>query len=263
MKSGFIAKRGLVALNVVRKLIGIMAFAEEVTNPSGEGEGEETTPSSLNYEDLIAKARKDEKAKQYKTIEKLRTELRTMTQNNNNNLIRIGELESSVEELNTKLTSSNSGDSEAVKTLKSDLEKAQSDLATAKSELETTKGKVVDEVALRTQIESEIRAEYEVKNYRLELLSKNPDVLIPELVTGDTKEDLDSSLEQAKARSEEIRKQFGSTQQQTTESFSSRMPAISSPNISSASSTVTMEDLAKLNPASPEYAKIRKQLGLR
>lgn len=278
MKRDFIAELINKALNVattLKSFLALNAFAD------GEGDGDGNsgavedpqtqtqTPPTINYEDLIAKARKDEKDKQYKTIEKLKADLKTMTASNNGNLIRIGELETEVEALNKKLVSSNTGDSEAVKTLKEDLAKAQADLATAQKELATAREGAVDESALRTQIENEIRAEFEVKNYRLELLAKkeNQDILVPELIMGTTKEELDASLASARARSEEIRKQFGGTPQTTQQpnngAFANRMPAVSSPSASSASASVSLEDLAKLNPASPEYAEMRKKLGLR
>ena len=80
-----------------------------------------------------------------------------------------------------------------------------------------------------------------------------------------TKEELDASLAQAKARSEEIRKQFNPTPTQQTNSsaFANRMPAVGNPSASSSSASVSFEDLARLNPASPEYAEMRRQLGLR
>ena len=248
-------------------LFGLIAHADE--NNGGEGgetHVEPSTSGTVNYEDLIAKARKEEKEKQYKTIEKLKADLKTMTANNNGNLIRIGELESQVEELNKKLTASNSGDSEAVATLKADLAKLQKELSDTKAELEKAKASSVDESALRKQIEEEIKAEYEVKNYRLELLSKNSDVLVPELIMGTTKDELDASLAQAKARSEEIRKQFNpnpNPQPMDTNAFANRMPAIGNPSASSASASVSFEDLARLDPASPEYAEMRRKLGLR
>ena len=274
MKRDFIAEPTHAVHKVARMLSDFLTMKVYADEPSGDegGDGavaeDQQIQSNVNYEDLIAKARKDEKQKQYKTIENLRKDLKTMTDNNNGNLIRIGELEVQIEELNKKLTTSSTGDSEAVKTLKADLAKAQSDLETAKKELETAKAGAVDESALRTQIENEVRAEYEVKNYRLELLAKkeNQDILVPELIMGTTKEELDASLESARARSEEIRKQFNvgtpQTQQTDASAFSSRMPAVSSPSAGSATASVSFEDLAKLNPASPEYAEMRKKLGL-
>lgn len=278
MKRDFIAELISVVRNVATKWrfipTRIYAYADgdEGVNTGEDGGGEadggdgEDNHQTVNYEDLIAKARKDEKAKQYKTIEKLRKDLKTMTENNNGNLIRIGELEKDNEELRTKLTSTNNGDSEAVKTLREELATAQSKLETAEAELKNLKDSAVDESALRTQIENEVKAEYEVKNYRLELIAKNQDIIVPELITGTTKEELDASLETAKARSEQIRQQLGITSQtqqtNTGSAFSNRMPAVSSPSAGSATATVSFEDLAKLNPASPEYAEMRKKLGL-
>lgn len=277
MKNGIIAGR-IATRNMAKmytpilRLLGLRAYADEPGGDGGTGTGEGTEPGGdgagatgggMNYEDLIQKARKEEKDKQYKVIEKLRGELKTMTTNNNNNLLKIGELEEEIAQLKEKLTSAGSGDSEAVKTLKKELD-------TANKELKTAKDNAVDESELRKKIEDEVRAEYEVRNYRLEVLAKNADVLVPELVTGTTKEEIDASLKTAKTRSEEIRKQFSPQQQQpqgqeqngALSLFAGRMPAISSPNVQNSSATVSMQDLASLNPASPEYAEMRKKLGL-
>lgn len=283
MKYGIIAGHN-ATLSMARvylpvfRLLGFRAYADEQPIGTGEGGGDDSgngtsgtvgTGSSLNYEDLIQKARKEEKDKQYKVIEKLRTELRTMTNNNNSNLIRIGELDEEVKSLNAKLTSAGSGDSEAVKTLKKELETSNAELEKVRGELKTAKDSFVDESELRKKIEDEVRAEYEVKNYRLEVLAKNTDVLVPELVTGTTKEEIDNSLKVAKTRSEEIRSQFspqtpqGQNNMSGNSIFAGRMPAVSSPNVQSSLASVSMQDLAKLDPASPEYAEMRRKLGLR
>ena len=51
-----------------------------------------------------------------------------------------------------------------------------------------------------------------LKTHKTQILAEHKeDLLVPELVFGDTVEELDKSLESALARSEEIRKQMGVT----------------------------------------------------
>ena len=88
----------------IKKLIesiSLKAFADEGED-GGEGEPGKITPS-INYEDLIAKARREEKDKHYKTIEKLKTQVSTLTEQHNNDLLKIADLlEVDIRELITR-----------------------------------------------------------------------------------------------------------------------------------------------------------------
>ena len=113
----------------VLTLLSKKAFAEEKDTDSKEEdtdseEGKEIKDSGtqINYEDLISKARREEKEKQYSRIKELKTQVDTMTTKHNNALIKNADLELKLEEANKKLTTAGSGDSEAVKTLKDTIE---------------------------------------------------------------------------------------------------------------------------------------------
>ena len=80
--------------------ISLKAFAEETEGDNSDengGEESKSTPT-INYEDLIAKARKEEKEKQYKTIEKLKGQVDTLTKQHNDDLIAKADLEKKLEE---------------------------------------------------------------------------------------------------------------------------------------------------------------------
>ena len=95
---------------IVKRLFGgltLKAFAEEnPTNDEG-GDGGDGTPAkkqpTINYEDLIAKARKEEKDKQYKTIEKLKGQIDTLTQQHNDDLLAKADLEKQLKDAQEKL----------------------------------------------------------------------------------------------------------------------------------------------------------------
>ena len=103
MKRGIIAEkdcRTIKAKDILKGLLSSLVLDvhadEGEDNNSGEGKepdnGNSKTPT-INYEDLISKARTEEKNKQYKTIEKLKGQIDTLTKQHNDDLLKIGQLE--------------------------------------------------------------------------------------------------------------------------------------------------------------------------
>lgn len=256
--------------NTVKTLFGavvshfsLKAHAEE-NDPNNEGGNEDpkSAPTTINYEDLISKARKEEKEKQYKTIEKLKSQVNTLTEQHNNDLLRIADLEKKLEEANAKLAKTGDGDSEAVKTLKgevSTLTKEKADLEKKVADLEQKKPVSREEV--EAEVRAELEAEYEVRTYKAEKMAElKDDILVPELVMGDTKEAIDASIKVALDRSKEIAEKLGI--KSTTQKRTPKSP--SNPDVSHVQDNKYSYDyLASLDPASKEYAEVRKQLGLR
>jgi DNA repair exonuclease SbcCD ATPase subunit len=249
---------------IVRKLFNgltLKAFAEE--NPAGEG-NEPPKPPTVNYEDLIAKARKEEKDKQYKKIEKLQSQVDTLTEQHNNDLLAKADLEKQLKEAQEKLTTAGQGDSEEIKTLKAEIDKltkANEDLDKKVKEFESHKP--VDRAEVEKEVRAELEKEYEVKAHKTQILADHKeDLLVPELVFGDTVEELDKNLESALARSEEIRKQMGITTPAKKDKRTPKSPTNPSAN-GQHDNEVSMEYLASLDPSSPEYKEVRKKLGLR
>lgn len=241
----------------------IEAFSLKALAEEGEGGTEQSivTPS-INYEDLIAKARKEEKEKQYKTIEKLKTQINTLTEQHNSDLLKVAELEKQLQEANTKLTTAGSGDSEEVKTLKETiktLEKEKADLDKKVKEFESKTPVDRDEVV--AEVKAELEKEYEVKTYKAEKMAElKNDILVPELVFGNTKEEIDASIQSALERSAEIKKNLGFTDKPNKRTPKS--PA--NPSVSKVQDNqVSLERLATMDVRSPEYAQLRKELGLR
>lgn len=262
------------------KLIGaisLRAFADEVsdhdtddTTDGGSDGGEKKSSTTINYEDLIAKARKEEKEKQYKTIEKLKGQITTLTEQHNNDLLVKADLEKKLAEAEDKLTKAGSGDTEEVKTLKSEvdtLKKAKEDLEKKVADFEGQKPVSREEV--EAEVRKELEAEYEVKTYKAEKMAELKDqILVPELVMGTTKEEIDQSIEAALSRSEEIRKSLGISADSTKKNTSGgqkRTPKTpANPSISGVQNKgIDLDRLATLDVASPEYAELRKQLGLK
>lgn len=268
---GFIVgKRSETIKNLIEAVMTLKAFADEgegVTeggSTAGEGEGEgsnQKTEPTINYEDLIAKARREEKEKQYKTIEKLKGQVATLTEQHNNDLLVKADLERQLKEAKEKLTKTGEGDSETVKALKqevSELETAKKDLETKVSEFE--KNKPVNREEVEAEVRAELEAEYEVKSYKVQKMAElKDDILVPELVMGTTKEEIDASIQSALERSKQIKDSLG-----IGDSKKKRTPSTpSNPSSSSIQQKeISLDTLASMDVRSPEYAELRKQLGL-
>lgn len=236
---------------------------EEDTDPEEDKEIKDSG-TQINYEDLISKARREEKEKQYSRIKELKTQVDSMTTKHNNALIKNADLELKLEEANKKLTTAGSGDSEAVKTLKDTI----SVLTKEKEELEDTITKLegekpVSREELEEEIRTELEAEFTVKTYKAEKMTELRDkILVPELVGGSTVEEIDASIESALERSREIRKNLGLDED--GKKIKRTPKSSSNPDVSKVQNQeYSLDYLASLDPASEEYKKVRKELGLR
>lgn len=265
---GIIAEMSNEKIKKLIEAISLKAFADEGgsgddPDDSAGGDGGVKTPT-INYEDLIAKARKEEKEKQYKTIEKLKGQVATLTEQHNNDLLVKADLEKQLKEAKDKLTKAGGDDSEAVKTLKqevADLEKAKKDLEDKVSKFEGQKP--VNREEVEAEVRAELEKEYEVKTYKVEKMAEyKDDILVPELVMGTTKEEIDASIQSALDRSAEIKKNLGISTDKKQTKRTPKSPA--NPSVSSVQdSEVSLERLATMDVRSKEYAELRKQLGLR
>lgn len=269
-------KRGIIAgpmtaEAIVKKLFGgltLKAFAEETPKdePTGdEGENKPTHTPTVNFEELIQKARKEEKDKQYKKIEKLQGQVDTLTQQHNNDLLAKADLEKRLKEAQDKLKTAGQGDSEEVKTLKGEIDTLTKDKKALEEKIaEFEKKKPVDRAEVEKEVREELEKEYAVKNHKTQILAEHKeDLLLPELVFGDTVEELDKNLATALARSEEIRKTLGVTADGKKTTQQKRTPKSPAPASEEKFGEYSLEYLASLDPASDEYKNVRKKLGLR
>lgn len=219
------------------------------TPPKADEEGEETKKSTpnFNYEDLISKARKEEKDKLYPKITALEKEKETLIEKNNKSLLTIGELQSKIEELEESNKTGTLSESEEVAKLKKALEEKEEEL---KGIIETTE----DIATVEERVRNEVAEEYEVKLYREQKLREVGDQLIPELVTGSTKEDIDKSLAVSQERFNDI----------VTKTISGvKIPPANTSVSKLNNKEFSIEDLAQLDPRSEEYREVRKKLGLK
>ena len=151
-----------------------------------------------------------------------------------------------------------------MKTLKDtikNLEKDKDELDKKVKELESKKPVSREEVV--AEVRAELETEYEVKTYKVTKMAEfKDDILVPELVFGNTKEEIDASIQSAINRSAEIRKNLGLEGSTSKQKRTPKSPA--NPSVSKVQdSGVSLERLATMDVRSPEYAEVRRQLGLR
>ena len=249
---------------VSRSLVLNVHADEEGGEEPKDGDEPKNTPT-INYEDLISKARKEEKDKQYKTIDKLKGQIETLTKQHNEDLLKIGQLEEDLKTANSKLQTAGQGDSEEIKTLKDTI----STLNKEKSDLENKIKDIEDNTVTREELENEIRteleAEYTTKTYRAEKMAELKDeILVPELVIGNTVEEIDASIKVALEKSKSIKEKLGIVDGQPKSPQGRTPKTPSNPSMSRVQdSQFSMEYIAGLDVSSPEYAEFRKQMGLR
>ena len=116
----------------------LTAFAEENPNEPPKNEG-----NTMNFEQLIAQARREEKEKLYPQIEKLKAQVEVLTKQSNEALLAKGAVEKELADLKE---SQKKGDSEEVTKLKAQVE-------ALKSENEDLKKNTVSEEDLRKKLE--------------------------------------------------------------------------------------------------------------
>lgn len=237
----------------------LTAFAEENPNEPPKNEG-----NTMNFEQLIAQARREEKEKLYPQIEKLKAQAEVLTKQVNEALLAKGAVEKELADLKE---SQKKGDSEEVTKLKAQVE-------ALKSENEDLKKNTVSEEDLRKKLEEE----YQVKLYAKDKLAENKDKILSvfaEKVVGNTKEEIDSAIEKAIASSDEIRKELGVEDKKESkkkdkdsegkkESKSQNNPPAPNPQGGEGEKgKFDLEYIQSLDPRSEEYAKWRKSVGLK
>lgn len=253
----------------------LRAYAEEEEEGKKEPEGEEDTPkgedkskddtsskpasnstsTTVNFEDLISKARKEEKEKLYPQIETLKNKEKELIEKNNKHLLTIEEKDSEIKKLKEELeevrNSKMETESETVKRL-------QKEIKELRDELENEKQNKVDKTELENSIREELKEEYEVKLYRMEKINSPEyrDSIIPELVMGTSKEEIDASLELAKQRYDEI-------VNSVIDKESVKLPSGNVNTSKFNTKEFTIEDIMSLDPRSEEYAEFRKKMGLK
>lgn len=250
---------GLMFRNFLGKL-AIHAHAEE-TDPSHE----ETTPvPSVNFEQMIAQARKEEKDKLYPRIKKAEEENKTLSASVNKYLLENAALKEELE----KSKSNKESDSK--------IKELEDEVSALREENKTLKENTPNEEEIRKKIE----AEYEVKLYAEKQIAENKDsilsILIPD-IQGATKEEIDSAIASAKEKTLSIKKDLGiadddedeeddeEEEEETTPAPKKKQKRVppAAPSEHTDNEEFDAETIRNMDPRSPEYAEFRKKMGLK
>lgn len=274
------AEKRLEALKKALSLVCMTAHADEQGNDPTPNNGVQNQPNPINYEQLIAQARKEEKEKLYPKIKKLEEENKSLVVNGNENLIKIAELSRTVEEQKKTIADlqSKEADTQTVKDLK-----AQIETLTAENK------KLKEETPNEEEIRKQIEAEYEVKLYLKEQTAANKDSILSSFLTdvqGKTKEEIDASIQAAKDKSLAIKKELGLVDDEgnpinnnsksnkqvkpkknnsadNSNSGENHAPATNPTSDSGSNINYDPEYIRNLDPRSEEYKEFRKSLGLK
>lgn len=207
----------------------------------------------LNFEQLVAQARKEEKDKLYPKINELKTTVGERDKKINELMLALGTKEAEIGTLKAELEKAKSGvtNSEEITTLQATVAQLQKELA--------------DEKAKCTNIELDY--------YKKAKMAEAGGQLIPELVTGTTKEEIDQSIEVSKARYSEI---IGGVQAQTQAQPVQAQPQVQdanaflaggiNPSTAHLNQANVADEIANIDVRTVEgrrkYAEMRKKLGL-
>lgn len=228
----------------------IYAKAEEPTQTEGQG-NENPQVVTINYEDLIARARKEEKDKLYPKLEKLELDNKDLVAKHNQALISIGEKDTEISRLRAELeqarTNSTTSNNQEITNLKAQLKEAQDSIAEYKAN-------EIDVDELTQKITQQVTEEYEVKLYKEQKLREVGNEIIPELVMGTTKEEIDNSIVASQER-------YKTILQNVAKKSTPSIPSVNVSTGSMQSKEINPTDIANMSPS--EWAEYRKTLGLR
>lgn len=243
-------------------------FADELEEGNlNDGSSQSAPQQEINFEQLIANARKEEKEKLYPRIRKLEDENKALVKSSNEALLKLAQVTGERDDYKSKLEKAEKADdSEEVKELKGKIATLEKDLEEAK------KVEVPNEEELRTQIEQEFEQKYKVKEYKMNKLSENKgailDVFVGE-VSGDTEEEIDKSINSLIEKSNEVKKSLGLIDDDgnpidngTRNIEIDDKPPKVNPKNPSGVEEFTSEYIRNLKPGTPEYTEFRKKLGL-
>lgn len=261
--------------NVLSRLAMVAYAAEDDGDDDDDVKGKGTVPPTINYEQLIATARKEEKDKLYPRIKKAEDEAKQTLASLNTALLENGTLKAEVERLKGEAKKvADGGDTKEVIDLKAKVATLEADLATAKEG-------GADEATIRAQVEKE----YAVKYYRDQKIGENREAILEvfdELVTGATNEEVDKSIEAAIEKSKSVKKQLGIEDPDDEEGeedtpptppakktktppapAAKKQPPVGNPAQKPHKDEVSADDILNMDVRSPEYAELRKKLGLK
>lgn len=244
-KTPELAEKLVSALDVTSKLNA--ALAKEL---------ESADPLSVDIDARIAAARKEEKTKLYDRLKKLEDEKKASD-------LKIAEIEAAKKKLEDEAAKSDAGEQGKEKNKPVTTEAVESLIETLslKHEQEILASKMENEARIKAITDQLHTAE--INAYKSSQIAAAGGKLIPELVTGNTKEEIDNSLIRARQVYERTFREVGTARAGVEENIRDGVPTV--PNtlksINDLSGTLTAEQVRRMSPA--EWKAYRGKLGLK
>jgi uncharacterized phage infection (PIP) family protein YhgE len=219
----------------------IVKKGEEIETPPATNTNNNPKPTgTVNFEDLIAKARKEEK-------EKLYPEITALKEKNNQLLLVVQERDNKIAEITGNLDK-----------VSEDFKKASKDLKTGNASNSKVSELTLQLSTLERQLE-DLQVKYEtdvnslkLESYKEKKIAEANGAIIPELVTGNTEEEVNSSFESAKQRYSSLQDHF--------------MAGVTMPSANPSQATISLTENVSLvdiqNMTTKQYAEYRKNLNI-
>ena len=206
--------------------------------------------SSIDFESLIAKARKEEKEKLYPEITRLKEELEKKVARINELLLAIGEKDEIISQKEKEIkdlgSNSKKSESQEVKELKIQIADLENKLSEKDGEISFIK----------------------LDSYKQSKVAEAGGEIIPELVVGNSEEEIDLAIEKAKARYKEIITKVATTATINSNTQNSNNIPPVNPNTGNldkgASTAMNLSGIDMMTvEGRAEYNRLRVQLGMK
>ena len=257
MRKQSVLKAGLKrAIERALKVRALNVFADENNNQQPQ----------VNIEELIAMARKEEKDKLYPQIENLKSEKARITGSLNEALLKNAELTKQLETLKSE-----KGNVAELNSAIKDLEAKVEVLTSEKEDL----AEKLKNAPKAEELEAKFKTQYEVKDYLRTALAEHKDDILKTFISdvkGDTKEEVDASIQKAIEKSNQVREDLGVNKkkkkdegkQEESPKSEKRPKRLAPPENYGKLEEYDPEYIRNLDPNSEEYKEFRKQvLGLK
>lgn len=258
MRKQSVLKAGLKsAIERVLKVRALNVFADENNNQQQQ----------VNIEELIAMARKEEKDKLYPQIESLKSEKARITGSLNEALLKNAELTKQLDTLKNE-----SGNVAELNSTIKDLEAKVEVLTSEKDDL----AEKLKNAPKAEELEAKFKTQYEVKDYLRTALAEHKDDILKTFigeVKGETKEEVDASIQKAIERTNQVREDLGVSAKSNKKKKDDgkvetpkpeRPKRLAPPEHYGKLEEYDPEYIRNLDPNSAEYKEFRKQvLGLK
>lgn len=203
---------------------------------------------------LIQSARKEEKDKLYTEIEGLKNKVKLAEQDAADKAAKIVELNTNISTLQSKLTDSDKTHKEQLEALQKEVEELKTNKnKQGNEEVEKLQGLVNDlnsKIDKLQQDSEEKEKLLKLEVFKQEKIREAGDAIVPDIITGNTEEEILASIENSKKVFAKIAAKFGNTQMNT-------VPSVIDDNFFKDKSP---EEIARMSPK--EYAEYRKTIGI-